>query len=308
MQWSQIKTLFILSFLILNIFLAIQFVGKLEEEDYGFLEYDDTSIEQKLTEENIVITSLPSGKEQESFISATQRVFTKEDLVEIKSQKNQDVEIINDKFLISLFEESVAIPNEDETDVIEGFIKSHFLFPDDYKLWSWNKEFNILIFFQNKGNRPIYYNQNALILVFLNDKNEMMFYTQTMLGKSESIKEKKDLIEPMTAVETLYNSNELRPGDEITKIELGFHTRVPTEQGTQVFVPAWKVTVNSDKKYFVNAIEGWVFSSDEHEFLEETIALYLDRIESITDNEDLKEKLEVILNNKIESDDRGEDE
>lgn len=308
MQWSQIKTLFILSFLILNIYLLIQFMSKLEEENYGILEYDDSSIEQKLEEENIVINSLPSGQEQEPFISVRQRIFSKEDIEKFKAHKNQEISIVNNNFIVSLFDEPVAIPYEAERDVVEGFVEKYFAFPEDYELWSWNKELNVMLFFQDKNDRPIYFNQNALILVFLNDKNEMVFYTQTMLGDSESIKEKKDLIKPITAVETLYNSNELRSGDEITKMEIGFHTRVPTEQGTQVFVPAWKVTVNKEKNYFVNAIEGWVFSSNEFDFLEDTMEFYLEKIQSMTDNKSMKEKIELFLNSKLDTDERSEEE
>lgn len=305
MQWSQIKTLFILSFLILNVYLLIQFLDKLEEENYGILEYDNSSIEQKLAEENIVINSLPSGQEKEPFISVRQRVFTKEDLKKFDVHKNQKLAMINNNFIISLFDKPIPIPHEDEMNVIEGFIKSSFAFPDDYELWSWNKEVNVLIFFQEKNDRPIYFNQNAMILVFLNDKNEMVFYTQTMLGESDSSKEKKDLIKPITAVETLYNSNELRSGDEITEMKIGFHTRVPTDQGTQVFVPAWKVTVNKEKNYFVNAIEGWVFSSDEITFLDETMEMYLEKVESMVDNQSIKEKVQLFLKSKLEGNDRG---
>lgn len=305
MQWSQIKTLFILSFLILNVYLLIQFLDKLEEENYGILEYDNSSIEQKLAEENIVIKSLPSGQEKEPFISVRQRVFTKEDLKKFDVHKNQKLAMINNNFIISLFDKPIPIPHEDEMNVIEGFIKSSFAFPDDYELWSWNKEVNVLIFFQEKNDRPIYFNQNAMILVFLNDKNEMVFYTQTMLGESDSSKEKKDLIKPITAVETLYNSNELRSGDEITEMKIGFHTRVPTDQGTQVFVPAWKVTVNKEKNYFVNAIEGWVFSSDEITFLDETMEMYLEKVESMVDNQSIKEKVQLFLKSKLEGNDRG---
>lgn len=306
MQWSQIKTLFILSFLILNVYLLIQFIGKLEEENYGILEYDNASIEQKLKEENIVINSLPSGQEKEPFISVRQKVFSKEDIKKFESHKNQDLAVINNNFILSLFDKPVAIPHEDEMDIIEGFVKNYFVFPDDYELWSWNKELNALIFFQEKHDRPIYFNKNALILVFLNDDNEMIFYTQTMLGESDPIKEKKDLIKPITAIETLYNSNELSGGVEITKMEIGFHTRVPTDQGTQVFVPAWKVTVNNEDNYFVNAIEGWVFSSDEIEFLEETMQVYLLKVASMTDNQSIKEKIEAFLKGKLEAADGSE--
>lgn len=303
MQWSQIKTLFILTFLILNIYLLIQFFDKLEEENYGILEYDNSSIEQILEEENISINSLPLGQEKESFISVRKRVFTDDDLENFEEHNDQNLFTMDNNFLISLFENPIAIPDTPDLEVIEGFVKKYFVYPEDYELWSWNKDMNVLIFFQEKNDRPIYFNQNALILVFLNNKDEIVFYTQTMLGESDADKDKKDLIKPITAIETLYNSNELRSGDEITKMEIGFHTRVPTDQGIQVFVPAWKVSVNDERNYFVNAIEGWVFSSDEYLFLEETIEGYLKKIETMTVNQNVKEKIRLFLNNKLESKD-----
>src|SRR5699024_2331884 len=118
----------------------------------------------------------------------------------------------------------------------------------------------------------------GMILVFLNDENEIIFYTQAMLGEAESRQEKKTLIKPIKAIETLYSTNELNSGDRITKMDIGFHTRVPSSHGVQVFVPTWKVTVNGERNYFVNAIEGFAFSSNEYDFLEETIALYIERV------------------------------
>src|SRR5699024_2661317 len=76
-------------------------------------------------------------------------------------------------------------------------------------------------------------------------------------------------ITPMRAIETLYNANELFAGDEITRVNIGFHTRVPFESDVQVFVPIWKITVNDEKNFFVNAIEGFIFSTDEEVFFDE---------------------------------------
>src|SRR5699024_12369246 len=123
-----------------------------------------------------------------------------------------------------------------------------------------------------KAERPIYFNQNGMILVFLNDDNEMIFYTQTMLGEAEPRAEKKTLIKPIKAIETLYKANELKAGDEITKVDIGFNTRVPLENGIQVFVRIWKVSIDDEKVYFVNAIEGFVFSGDDNKILTNMIS------------------------------------
>lgn len=305
MQWSQIKTLFILSFLVLNIYLIVQFIDKKDQADYALLDQEESTIEEKLKNENIIIKDkLTDMEEQEPYISVEQKIFDKEDLRLFEKFSNQKVSLIKSKFIISIFNKPVAIPDEDLS-TIEGFVKKSFIYPDDYALWDWNKELNVLVFFQEKNERPVYFNQGGVILVFLNDHDEMTFYTQTMLGKAEPLQDENLLITPKKAIEALYNANELHSQDEITKVVIGFHTRVPLADGVQVFVPAWKVTVNDKRDYFVNAIEAFVFSSDETNFLEEAIEYNIGRVEMMDDEEELKEKGLRLLTEKLEAINRG---
>lgn len=305
MQWSQIKTLFILSFLVLNIYLVIQFLEKKDQADYALLNHEDSTIEEKLKHENIVIPKeLSNVEEQEPYISVEQKVFDKKDLEMFDNFPNQQVSLVKNKFIVSIFDKPVEIPDGDLS-MIEGFVKKSFIYPKDYALWDWNKELNVLVFFQQKNERPIYFNQSGIILVFLNDNNEMIFYTQTMLGKKESLQDEKTLITPKKAIEALYNANELHSEDEVTKVDIGFHTRVPLEDGVQVFVPAWKVTVNNERNYFVNAIEAFVFSSDESKFLQEAVEFNIERVEMMDNDEELKEENLKLLEKELEVINRG---
>src|SRR5690625_7676190 len=72
-----------------------------------------------------------------------------------------------------------------------------------------------------------------------------------MLDKSDDQQEKRKLISAIEAIEKLYNSSELNVGDNVTTVDIGFHTRVPLENGVQVFVPVWKITVDDERHYFV---------------------------------------------------------
>src|SRR5699024_1070849 len=89
-------------------------------------------------------------------------------------------------------------------------------------------------------------------------------------------------------------------GDEITKISIGYHTVVPLANGVQVFVPTWKITVNDEQYYFVNAIEGIVFPGDETEFFKQVIDSSLSKIHKMEKNITLKESLIRQLNQKME--------
>lgn len=285
MQWNQIKNVFILVFLLLNVYLLYQFNEKRELADVDVLEPRESTIEHQLELEDIEIGELPEEELKETYLSVDQRTFTKEfkDLSDTDSQKMM---LINDTFIVSVFEKTIPIRKSDSPSDIEELLEDEIPYAEEYEFWDWNEDTNIIILFQQKKDRSVYFNQNGVVLVYLNDDDEAVFYTQTMLGETEQRQEEKSLIEPMTAVETLYNANELKSGDEITNVGIGFHTRVPLEDGEQIFVPTWKVVVNEERNYFVNAIEGFVFAGDEVEFLEETLELYIERIEDIEEEDE----------------------
>lgn len=271
MQWGQIKTILILSFLILDIYLFAQFLEKKEQADLAVLEQEPSTIEEQLSAESITIEQLPEKTEEETYISVQQKLFTEEELSNYDVQVEQETYLIDQYFIASQLEEPMEIPKGATVEEIAQLFNEIVYFPDEYEYWNWNEDLNIIIFFQKKLDRPVYYNQNGLVLLFLNDENEITFYLQTMLGETETLAEKGKLIEPIRAIETLYMANELHPGDIVTNVNIGFYTRVPFEGDVQVFAPIWKVNVNKEKDFFVNAIEGFTFSANEQDFLLEFI-------------------------------------
>lgn len=290
MQWNRIKNVFILVFLLLNIYLLYQYSEKRVQSDIPLLEPHESTIEHQLELEDINIVELPDEDLKETYISVDQRTFTKEEFEEISDIDGQRMMLINRSFIVSLFEKPHPIHSSDTKKDFEKLLKDEVPFAEEYEYWNWNKEANVLIFFQSKKERSVYFNQNGVILVYLNNKDEAVSYTQTMLGEKEQRQEEKSLIEPMKAIEILYDTNELKSGDDITEVNIGFHTRVPLEDGEQVFVPTWKVVVNEERNYFVNAIEGFAFAGDELEFLRDTIELYIERVEGVEEDKQVMKK------------------
>src|SRR5699024_1816650 len=141
------------------------------------------------------------------FISVSQKIFTDKELKLVERLKNQKTAVVNN-FIVSLFNKPIKISKNETMEGIESIVKASVVFPEEYIFWDWNQEMNILIFFQEKMGRPVFFNQNGVILVFLNDDNEMIFYTQTVLGDADAREDEKNLITPIKAIETLYQANE----------------------------------------------------------------------------------------------------
>ncbi|ALX49561.1 two-component system regulatory protein YycI [Lentibacillus amyloliquefaciens] len=306
MQWKQIKTLFILCFLVLNVYLSLMLYEKETQSEYAMPETSDATLAEQLESENISISAdLPNGDLNQSNLSLNQKSFTEEELSFFDDTDNQEVEVINDNFILSRFETPIAIPEDADGSIISDMVKSNLLLADNYRFSGWNTEMNVLIFFQEKNDLPIYYNQNGIVLVYLNDANEMIFYTQTMLGDDESPVEEDSLIEPMMAIRALFNGNRLQNEDEITEVNIGYHTRYPLEKGEQVFSPTWTVTVNDKENFYVNALENRIVSNDELTFLKESVSSTIERVQKLEES-DLTEFMLSHLNQKLSSNQQSE--
>ncbi|MBY7145127.1 two-component system regulatory protein YycI [Virgibacillus sp. NKC19-3] len=295
MEWSKIKTLFIICFLILNAYLLIQFMNKQDQADLSVLEDPESPITDQLESENITTGDIEVDVTKESYISTGQKTFSEQERDQLESFDNQISEVINNDFILSVFEDPVSIPDDATREEITAMMEGLILHSDNYELGKWDTDNNVLFFFQVKNKRPVYLNQSGIVLVFLDEDNNMQFYTQTMLAEAEPQGDKRTLIEPIRAIETLYTRNQLYPDEEISRVNIGFYTRVPLENDEQVFAPTYKVVVNegsddgSERNYFVNAIEGTIFYSEESEFLNDTLESFISNVRTLDDESEVKD-------------------
>jgi regulatory protein YycI of two-component signal transduction system YycFG len=300
-QWSQIKTLFILSFLVLNVYLLVQYIDKQDRADLGVLSRPDASIEEQLESENITLQDIEVDITEDTYISVSQHMFTEDQKEEIANLDNQEPVIFDNSYIVSALEEPVSIPTTAPGYDINNMISSHIPFSESYSYGTWNEEMNVLIFFQETSGRPIYYNAYGLLMVFLNEDDEMVYYTQSMLGEPEQQDDMQSLIQPIQAIGTIFDRNQLHPNDEVSQVDIGYHTRIPLASGEQVFAPTYKITVNDDRSYFVNAIEGQTFPSEDEEFIVEMISSIITYVEQLDEDHVWKDDMLHHLNGLIEN-------
>jgi regulatory protein YycI of two-component signal transduction system YycFG len=239
-------------FLILDLFLAFQFVEKRNSNQLGLLA--EATLEDQLKENDITYVDLPKEPIKETYISGTSRVFTGEDLLKLKGQKPQ---IINKTKIYSQFEKPIPVA-EKTPEWLSSFIKSNVLMGDSYVFWGIEEETDILIFFQKYKGRTIFYNNNAVLAIQLNDRNEMVSYQQTILADIEEMQVDEGQTGSFTAlkaIENMYERNELKQGSKVTKVDHGYYTLI---KDSQVFVPTWHFIIDNKENYFVNAFEGHI--------------------------------------------------
>jgi regulatory protein YycI of two-component signal transduction system YycFG len=239
MDWSKTKTIFIITFLILDLFLAYQFLEKRDEGQLDMIA--EISIEEQLAEEKITYIS---------------KVFSDE---EMKKVKKQTVTRLNDYVLQGTFNEPVSLPDSNVSFRLNQFIKENILYGDSYELWDIDKENKTITFYQHYKGKIIYDNASgsAMLVIHLNEQDEMVSYEQSLLSNVEKMDDSQEILPPIKAIENLFQKSELTSGSKVTKVELGYYTFAPLSS-SQVLTPTWHIVVDEKIDYFVNAFEGQI--------------------------------------------------
>ncbi|MYL29744.1 hypothetical protein GLW03_07905 [Halobacillus halophilus] len=283
MQWGQIKLLFILSFLILDLFLLQQFIEKQSQDVLGQISTAEENIETELAEDGITIADGANPQEpgEVSTIKSSGSTFSEEILGQIEDmdEEEQTVEVLNENRVLKVeLDDPVPVTEDNVIDKVRSLVP----FYSQYSFWGWNEENGVALFFQKANDRTIYFNNSGSLLVTIED-GEITGYVATMLAFNEgemTIDSEQDgaVIAPLNAVRTLHRQGMLQDGDEVTSMSIGYYTEIfvePSEEkGEQVFAPAWKVTVNGERSHFVYALTGGVIDVEEGNFIEEELQTY----------------------------------
>ncbi|RUL49438.1 MULTISPECIES: two-component system regulatory protein YycI [Lysinibacillus] len=255
MDWSKSKSIFIVVFLILNIFLYSLYVNRYTEAQLVPV-LGDKDIEARLQDDHITYGTLPTNVEKAAYLSGEVKNFDEE---KIDIQNAHSIIVENKNKLVVTLKNPVKISNINNEINYKLFLQNHVYEGESYSLWQVDKENKKVTFFQRVKDRKVYYNINGVLTLHLNEKDEVIRYEQTLLEKIEEYEEQENLLTPVQVFQALYSKGLLKPNSNITELKLGYSTLVQLTR-TQVFVPTWEVRVttsdNKHEEYFVNAVEG----------------------------------------------------
>ncbi|WP_338450406.1 two-component system regulatory protein YycI [Niallia oryzisoli] len=257
MDWSKIKTIFIISFLILDIYLMYEFFKIWDASQYEVVKREnEASIEKRLMADEIDYVPLPKGYVEDQYLKAKPKVFKDEDK-EKDLLSGQKITIKDGTTLESTLNEPLKVSDKFGPSELNSFIKNHILYGEDYRFWEKNKDGTMIIYAQNYEGKTLFENVKGKLIFYINEDNEITGYKQTYLEEIEKLAKSEKIIQPIKAIEALYNTNKLlKPKSSITEVELGYYTLVDVSESAQVLNPAWCFTVDNKEKLFVSAFDG----------------------------------------------------
>ncbi|ARF14316.1 hypothetical protein CSV80_09525 [Sporosarcina sp. P12(2017)] len=269
MDWNRTKTIFIIVFSILNVFLYWLYLDR--QMGVGNMQIlGKASVEETLALENITYEPIPFNKKDVSYLSAHIATFSNEKLDELS---DQSFVLIEQSRLLSHMKKAVKVIDGKDEYNFDEFLKKYVLNGEDYVLWDVDEDEQSAVFFQRVKNETIFYSSNAMLILHWNEDGEVTHYEQSMLDEFLSFNHKKDLLSQDDAVSSLVTRGYLKSGSTVMQVKSGYSTLVQLTE-TQVFAPTWNVQVKlkdgTIEHYFINAIEGKIieFQSD---ILEEPI-------------------------------------
>ena len=68
----------------------------------------------------------------------------------------------------------------------------------------------------------------------------------------------REMMSSLKAIEVLLNEKIIEINDTVTNVEFGYYSFFSPQGDVQVFAPMWRVSLEDDHTYLVNAIEGTV--------------------------------------------------
>ena len=255
MDWNKTKTIFIVVFSILNIFLYSLYLDRYNDAQ-NLQVMGETSIEELLRLDDISYGNLPIYDEESYYVSAEISAFSEEQLKKLVDQKYT---LIDEAHLISKLKVPYPLKNIKGEEQFTEFLATHVLNGKEYVLWNQDEEKRQATFFQKVDAYPIFFNKNAMLLINWDEDGNIISYEQSMFGEFINFNKKKDVLLPIEAINTLYSKDYLRKGSTVINISLGYSTDIHLTK-TQVFAPTWHVRVKLEdgeiEDYFINATDG----------------------------------------------------
>ena len=261
MDWNNTKSIFIMVFFILNIFLLYQFLEKINDSQLE--SFTEPLTDELLKEDEISIeTPLPKQKLKDQFLIAQSKTFEKKD---IQYLKNQKAKIIDDKKLVGTFKIPVSMKAEINAADIDIFLKEYILNGSEYHFWSFDEISQTITCYQVADKKMFYNNSKGKVTLYLNKKGEIVSYEQMYLKVIEKFNKPKELVSALSAIGALYDNGDINPKSDVTNVKLGYYNSLQTTSVSHLLVPTWWVVIDDETDLFVNAFDGEVIELNTEE-------------------------------------------
>ncbi|MCO7175241.1 two-component system regulatory protein YycI [Sporolactobacillus kofuensis] len=268
MNWSRTKSIFIICFLLLDVFLVFEMYMRQQDESIEGLHDEKRQYNYKID------TVMPTLPKDVTFLRGTRINFTqKKEAIsglstgDIVSGKQKMTVNENGQQLTGTFAKPLALGDINNEDVQKNLLAKVYQ-GQDYIYWQSADDKSSLKFVQLYQSRPVFISSRnkTQMLDFTVRNKQVTGFHQSYLKLSSNKHSHVDLIEASQAINYLADRTDLVGYNllHIKAIQLCYVNTVGDESAEPlIFVPAWHIvvhTVSGTTDYFINAVSGNVQS------------------------------------------------
>ncbi|WP_227936921.1 two-component system regulatory protein YycI [Alkalihalobacillus deserti] len=253
MDWSRTKTIFIITFLFINVFLTWQLIETNNVNQISMI--TEATIQEVLKENNVTIENeLP--EEDLSGLLVIGKLL-KLSLNQVPALEKQEVQLIDEYTAMSVLEEPFELPLEQISPVLETFLSTYIFEGDNYRFGGYDSEKNRVYLYQIYKGKMAYTLEDQPLILNLDNQQRVTSYQQRFFQFEDQEGEDREILSSLKAIEILLNDQLIRMNQTITNVQFGYYSFFSPTDDVQVFAPMWRVTVDG-QIYLVHATGGTV--------------------------------------------------
>lgn len=266
MDFKKIENIFLVAFLLLNVYLFIGFLNRYD------LQYAATSPSQVnlIREMEQVGVELPVFEEAELEIFAMQADANNLLEEEVERLEGQAGSITEDgTFYQSILSDPIELegtPDEgfgtEDIETLDEFVNSpSILFGEEYEYNRFDAEESRFVYFQNVNGIPIA-DGSSEISLYVDNEGNIYSYQQTYAGPMTEQGSPLEIISDRQAVEILFQNNEISSNVTVRQPTLVYYRTLHLED-LSLYGPVWLVRISGssgESILRVDAVDGSILS------------------------------------------------
>jgi regulatory protein YycI of two-component signal transduction system YycFG len=182
-DWSKIKTIFIVAFLLLDFYLIYEYTQLKKDNEQFETEEPETPISKTLALDGIKYDEdkFPTNVEKGQYLTAKSMTFSDEDVEGLEKDRlsGQSIRVQDSTMLQSILEKPIKLSDDFKKEELADYIKNNILNGDQYVFWE--KKDNTITYYQQYNGKTLYHNLKGELTFLVNEENNIVSYNQTYL-------------------------------------------------------------------------------------------------------------------------------
>lgn len=242
MNFRKIEWIFVVAFVVLDIFLAYMFIQTSSGDSSKTSSDTATTVIREMCDDNISFSNPDTKEGTGYYIAGNNDSGLKADLSQLTEQTTR---IGTNGKLMSTLRTSVTVDSDHPQSDLDEFVKqsTNIIHGTQYVYSSQLSSKGEYVYVQKVADGEILTGTGQLRLI-VNKNNQLISYTQTYVNNVKTLREKAVTISEKKALVALYQYNQVSNNSRIVWSKLGY-SRLIRLKDSSVYVPTWIFAVRS---------------------------------------------------------------